>query len=134
MIREEEKIMDVEQLRDSMLQSVAGYSQSIPALASQGQDPMMAIRQIAAVIDARKKGVPIEKAVADAFEPEKTPEGEAAVGAEAPQQMAGPEGTQTPAGIPPQGQGQSMQQLLSGLRGNGESSMSARTMMQRNTA
>lgn len=135
-VTEEEKIMDVEQLRDSMLQSVAGYSQSIPALASQGQDPQMAIRQIASVIDARKKGVPIEQAIAEAFEPEQeSSAGEAATeGAEAPQPMAGPMGTPASAGVPPQASPQSMQQLLSGLRGNGEPTMAARTMMQRSIA
>ena len=129
-VTEEEKIMDVEQLRDAMLQSVAGYSQSIPALASQGQDPMKIITQIASVIDARKKGVPIERAVSEAFEPDEPPAGDTEMSAEAPQPMAGPEGTQPSAGVPPQEQQQSMQQLLSGLRGNGEADMSSRTMMQ----
>lgn len=134
-VTEEEKIMDVEALRDSMLQSMAGYSQSIPALASQGQDPQSAIRQIAAVIDARKKGTPIEVAVAEAFEPEETPEMEAATeGAEAPQpMMPGQAEAPMPGGPPPQAQ-QSMQQLLSGLRGNGEPTMAARTMMQKSIA
>lgn len=134
-VTEEEKIMDVEALRDSMLQSVAGYSQAIPAMASQGQDPQTAIRQIASVIDARKKGVPIEQAVAEAFEPEQeSPAGEAATeSAEVPQPMAGPQGTPSP-GLPPQAQPEQMQQLLAGLRNSGEPTMAARTVMQRSIA
>jgi hypothetical protein len=134
-VTEEEKIMDVEALRDSMLASVAGYSQSIPAMASQGQDPQNAIRQIASVIDARKKGIPIEKAVAEAFEPEEEPPamGSPDMGAMPPQPEMGDMGMPSPMGAPAQ-EPQGMQQLLAGLRSNGEPTMAARTMRQQSIA
>jgi len=134
-VLEEEKIMDVEALRDSMLQSVAGYSQAIPAMASQGQDPQEAIRQIASVIDARKRGTPIEEAVATAFEPPE-PDPEMAMGmpgTEPDQPMMQQEpGAQM--AMPQSGSTQTMQQLLSGLRGDGSPTMGSRTIRQTTTA
>ena len=70
---EEEKV-EVEQLRDALIQAVAGYAQALPAMASQGQDPSKVLRSMAMVIHGRQKGDSIEDVVAEAFAPEPEPQ------------------------------------------------------------
>jgi hypothetical protein len=65
---EEEKV-EVEELRDALMQAVAGYAQALPAMASQGQDPSTILRSMAMVIKGRQKGRPIEEVIAEAFAP-----------------------------------------------------------------
>lgn len=135
-VTEEEKVIDVEKLRDAALMSVQSYAQTLPDLAANGQDPMEVVRVIGTLIDARKKGTPIEKAIADAFAPKEptvsptTPQ-EVPPALNAAQDMSmGMQGGggQTPIEAPQQPQ--SMQQLLAGLTASGNPSMSARTMRQ----
>lgn len=135
---EETKAMDVEGLRAAALAAVQGYAQAIPQMALQPEmgDPMQVITRIADVIDARKKGTPIEDALMAAFKPAPAPEQQAPVedpmaalmGAGAP---AGP--GQAPAGaqVPqmPQ-QPPSMNQLLTQLNGDGSTRTSARQVRQ----
>lgn len=131
---EEEKLIDVEKLRNATMQSVQSYAQAIPELASQGQDVSNVIRQISEVIEARKKGVPIEEGVAKAFAPQ---EPETPPGLEAPAPDAlGPE--QMMQGVPPAGgpnvdlpnQPPDMQQMLASLGQGSQPQMSVRTMRQ----
>ena len=42
-------------------------------MASQGQNPQEIIRVMGELVEARKKGTPIEKAIADAFAPKENP-------------------------------------------------------------
>ena len=131
---EEEKLIDVEKLRNATMQSVQSYAQAIPELASQGQDVSNVIRQISEVIEARKKGIPIEEGVAKAFAPQ---EPETPPGLEAPAPDAlGPE--QMMQGVPPAGgpnvelpnQPPDMQQMLASLGQGSQPQMSVRTMRQ----
>lgn len=131
---EEEKLIDVEKLRNATMQSVQAYAQAIPELAAQGQDVSNVIRQISEVIDARKKGIPIEEGVAKAFAPQ---EPETPPGLEAPAPDAlGPE--QMMQGVPPAGgpnvelpnQPPDMQQMLASLGQGSQPQMSVRTMRQ----
>lgn len=124
---EEERAIDIEDMRDSLKQSVAALASAIPQMVTQGQDPMKIVANLATVIDERRKGTPIEDAVAKAFKPEEPkPEEQAppqnpmdammggamggGVEPQAAQQM-GPEAQQSP---PP-----SMAALLAGLAGGG---------------
>lgn len=127
---EEEQVMDVENLRDSLKSAVQAYAQAIPEMAATGQDAAKPVAAIASMIEARKKGVPVEKAASEIFTPPPPPEpmpgepmpGQMPPGAPpVPPDMSGP---------PPQG----MQQLLSQLSGTGQPSTSARTVMQRPVA
>ena len=137
-VSEEEKVIDVEKLRESAMMSIQAYAQSIPEMASQGQDPTKVISVISGLIDARKKGTPIEVAIEDAFKPEepKISPGQMPEDPMAPMGQDPMSGGQMPGGPPPPGgapagaQPQSMQQLLSGLTGQGEPTMAARTMRQ----
>jgi len=98
-------------------------------MAAQGQNPTDIVKQLATVIDERKKGTALEDAVQKAFEPPKPPE---------PQQpmdeMAGPGDAGAPIGsagmdaATEQGPVQNevlpapppMQRLLAGLTGTGK--------------
>jgi len=130
-VLEEEKIMDVERLRAAALASVEQYAAAIPALAAEGGDPMMVVQAISEVIQARKKGTPIEEALAEAFEPEEVAQEEQAdaLAGQAGQPAPFPEAAGMP--NPETGAAPTMQQLLSGLRGDGSPTMAARTMTQR---
>jgi len=126
---EEEKV-EVEELRDALIQSVAAYAQAIPQMASQGQDPSRAIQAIAAAIKGRMAGDNIEDVIATAFTPPppppESPEGVAP--GQPPAQGApgeAPTGAPMPQGGPPQGGGSSLQNLLAGLSSSGSPQLAA---------
>lgn len=140
--QEEEKI-DVETLRDSLVQAIAGYAQSLPALVQSGMDPVKPIVTLAKIVEGRQKGTPIEKVVEEAFEPEEvpapeemTPE-EMMMGGAQPGEASGamggeglqPTGRMT--GVAPGQQGMapggrpSLQMLLAGLSSSGAPQLSA---------
>ena len=93
---------------------------------------MKVVEKMAAVIDERKKGTPLEDAVAKAFKPEPAPQPQApeaqAPGAPTPEQgmQGGPGGgmPQMPSGRP------AMQELLAGLTGGGNPNLAARVTRQ----
>ncbi len=135
-VTEEEKVIDVEKLRDAAMMGAQQYAQAIPAMAEQGGDPVTVIKALASMIESRKKGVPIEKAIETAFQPPEPTPAEVAQGPIAPE--AQPQGMgEAPGGGAPMpgggGQppgGQNMMQLLAQLGSSGKGSMSARTMRQ----
>lgn len=132
-VSEEEKVIDVEKLREAALMSVQSYAQTLPEMAASGQDPAKVIKVIGDLIDARKKGTPIEVAIESAFKPEPPPESSPGQMPEDPMATMGQaQESGTPLGggqtSPPQPQG--MQQLLAGLTGSGRPTMTARTMRQ----
>ena len=132
----EEERVEVEELRDALMQSVAAYAQAIPSMAAQGQDPSKAIQAIAAAIKGRMAGDNIEDVIAQAFAPAPVSPEEATAGEAqgAPGQV--PPGAPTPPGAPqggpmpaaPQGGaqgGSSLQNLLAGLSSSGNPALSA---------
>jgi hypothetical protein len=94
---EEEKV-EVEQLRDALIQAVSGYAQALPAMAAQGQDPSKILTAMASIINGRQEGKNIEDTVSAAFAP--APQPESPVGA-APEEAQGAPG-EAPAGAPGQ--------------------------------
>lgn len=132
---EEERAVDMEEMRDSLKASVAALASAIPQMASQGQDPTKIIEQMAKVIESRKKGIPIEDAVTKAFQqpkPEPAPAAppgleELMGGAGAPPEAA-PAGP-APENVMPQGR-PPMQQLLAGLTGSGNPTLSSKVSRQ----
>jgi hypothetical protein len=141
---EEEKLIDVEKLRTSLLVAAQSYAQTIPQMAIAGQDPMEAINRLGELIQARKKGIPIEDAAAKAFKPkEPDPNAQPPVDPNAPMDPMDPNagmpadpnaaaagGAPAPTVAAPAAAPPSMQQLLAQLGGQGESRMSARTVRQ----
>jgi hypothetical protein len=141
---EEEKV-EIEELRDALIQAMAGYAQALPAMAAQGQDPSQILTAMAKVIEGRRKGDAIESVVAEAFAPQPAPEQvspevAAAGEAQAPGQAPTGEPNQLPPGLSPEGrmtgvapgqQGQApggrpaLQTLLAGLSSSGAPNLSA---------
>ena len=119
--QEQEKI-EIENMRKSLVQSLQAYTQAIPQMAMQGQDPSMVIKKIADVIKSRSKGVTIEDAVEEVFTPELPPAGAPQVEQVSPAPAA-------PAGGSPAAP--SLQTLLSSLTSGGDASASARTAIRR---
>ena len=112
---EEEQRVDIEEMRDSLKQAVAGYAQAIPVLAQAGQDPGEILSRLSEIILGRQKGRPIEEVVSEAFAPEEmpTPPGVESLGEEA----AGMVGA--PGEAPPGGGGEDLEGISSSglLRG-----------------
>ena len=129
---EQEKI-EIEKMRDSLLGSLAAYTQAIPQMATQGQDPSEIVRKIAEVIQARQKGVAIEDAIQDVFAPkQQVPPAGAQPTVEQPVPAAPGEsvGGAPQMGPPPEGR-PDIQQLLSRMSGTGNTSANATVMQQR---
>ena len=130
-IAQEEQVIDVENLRSTLMSSIGAYAQAIPEMAAQGADPSGPVRAIAGLIEARKKGIPVEKAAEELFAPPEPPPMDPGMGMSgAPEdpmaQTPMPGGGPSIAG-PPRPEG--VQQLLSQLTGSGGSA-SVRTMQQ----
>lgn len=117
---EEERAVDMEDMRDSLKQSVQALATAIPQLTTQGQDPTKIIKSLATIIDERKKGTAIEDAVQKAFKVEETTEQQQQMPEQADQIPGMPENTAMPgADMPEQRAPMSMQNLLAGLSGSG---------------
>lgn len=144
-VTSEERQVDIEELRDYLMQGLAGTVQSMPIMVQQGGDPTRLIQATAKIIDLRRKGKSIEDAVEEAFEPEQPPApeetgpGEAALpgpGESAPAAAGGdlPPGMGAnglmsgvapgQAGMPPGGRAD-LQYLLAGLSSSGQPNMTA---------
>lgn len=96
-VTEETQRIEIEDLRDSLVQSMAGYAQSVPLMAQSGMDPGEAVGRIAAIIKGRSKGRALEDVISEAFAPPAPPPG--APGSE-PGALPG-----APGGMPPGGGG-----------------------------
>ena len=136
---EEESAIDMEEMRDSLKAGVASLAAAIPQMAMQGQNPTEIVEKMAKVISERKKGTPLEDAVAKAFEPPKPPKQPDPAASvdpnvpDVPTQMAGTPGAPKTEPVQnealPQGP-PAMQQLLAGLTGSGEPNLSGRVVRQ----
>ena len=126
--QEQEKI-EIENMRKSLVQSLQAYTQAIPQMAMQGQDPSTVIKKIADVIKSRSKGVTIEDAVEEVFTPEELPP---AGPAEQMVEQVSPAPDGAPVGgVPPEGGPESLQTLLTSLTAGGKGTASARTATRR---
>jgi hypothetical protein len=130
--QEQEKI-EIEDMRTALIGAMQAYSQAIPQMAVQGQDPTNIVKKIAEVIKARQKGVTLEDAIEDIFAPELPP-----AGAEQMVEQTSPAPEQAPAEgaipQPPQGEqagAPDIQSLLSSLSSSGKGTASARRVIRR---
>jgi hypothetical protein len=134
-VTQEEERVEVEELRDTLLQAVASYANALPQMAMQGADPTKVIQAITQVIIGRQNGDPIEEVVAKAFAPETPPPQAEPQPNQQPGEQPGqpPQPGQAPngaaPGMPPAPQGQpgasSLQNLLAGLSSSGAPQLSA---------
>jgi hypothetical protein len=149
-VSEEEQRIDTEKLRDALGQAIMGYAQAIPMLAQAGQDPSLVLSKLTTVIEARKAGTPMEKAIQEAFPepppaPSPAPEaapttqgglGEAGLGgASASSGVDGLQASGLPIGVPEggmtAGSRPDLSVMLAGISGSGAPNMSARIERRR---
>ena len=125
---EEERAIDMEEMRDALKAGVASLAAAVPQMVTQGQDPLEVIEKMATVISERKKGTPLEDAVAKAFEKQEEPEQQQpdpmGMGGMQPEMQGGADMQQPNQGPPP------MQQLLAGLTGSGNPVLAGRVVRQ----
>lgn len=69
----EEQRIEIEDLRDALVQSVSAYAQSIPVLAQQGMDPSEPLMRITQIIKGRQKGQSLEDVISASFAPAPPP-------------------------------------------------------------
>lgn len=128
--------IDNEQFTDALKQGIMAYMQAILPMSQQGQDPTDALLKMGKLIEERERGTSIHQAIIKIFKPPEPPPGAKqnpmaammpGVPSGAPGTPPGPPGAQGASGP---GGGMDIQQLLSGLTGGGEASMSARTSRQ----
>jgi hypothetical protein len=123
--QELEKI-EIEKMRDSLLNSITAYTQAIPQMATQGQDASDVVRKIAAVIQARQKGQALEDVIEKVFAPQQPnpPAGGATSAVEQPSPApAAPPvgGSPSPEGAPMEMQGPpDIQSILTSLTATGK--------------
>jgi hypothetical protein len=139
---EQEKI-ETEDLRTSLMGALTAYTQAIPQMAAQGQDPTSIVQKIAEVIKQRQKGRVLEDVILEVFTPENPPAGpqqsveqepssapgEAPAGAASPEQMGGPPRPESGPGIVTQRP--ELESLLSSLNVSGKGNASVRTVNRR---
>jgi hypothetical protein len=143
---EQEKI-ETEDLRSSLMGALQAYTQAIPQMAAQGQDPSEIIQRVAQVIKERQRGKVLEDIIEEVFTPKNPPAGAqqsveqpvpsapgAPVGG-APSPM-GEIGQGAPEGPPFRGPGEvtqkpELQSILASLSGSGKASGSVRTIARR---
>jgi len=128
--QEQEKI-EIEDMRNALISSLQAYTQAIPQMAAQGQDPSDIVTKIANVIKSRQKGQSIEDAIEQTFAPkEQVPPAGAPMVEQPSPAPAAPVG-----GLPPmeaEGQGvPDVQSLLSSLTSGGAANASVRTIRRR---
>lgn len=134
-VEDEKRKVDVEDLEEAFKQAMLGYSQAIPAMAQQGQDPTQIIKQLTQIISDRSKGISISESITKAFTPEEPPaptpeeqammEQQAMMGGMPPEAAMGgmggmPMGAQAPQGPP------DIATLMAGLTAGGQPNLSAR--------
>lgn len=72
-LEEESSRIQLEQLRNSLIQGVAALAQAIPQMVIGGQDPASVVAAMADAAERVKKGEPIEEALAKVFAPQPPP-------------------------------------------------------------
>ena len=123
----EQERIETEDLRTALMGSLAAMTQAIPQMITQGQDPTDLVKKIAAVIQARQKGIQIEDAIEEIFAPENPPAGaEQQVEQPSVPSAPGAPAEGTPPGAAPQGP-PDLQTLLSGLTAGGQPTGSVNT-------
>ena len=146
---EQEKI-ETEDLRTSLMGALQAYTQAIPQMAMQGQDPTQIISKVAKVIKERQRGRVLEDIIEDVFKPENPPAGAqqsveqpsvpsapgAPVGGSPEGAAPGQLGEGQPEGPPFRGPGletprPELQSILASLNAQGKASGSVRTITRR---
>lgn len=135
----EQRQLDVQESEDALKQGLFAFAQALGPMAQAGMDPAVPIRALAQVIDARQKGTPLAEAVSAAFAPdepapaEAAPDAAGAAGAAGGAGLPGVQDSGLLAGVPPGQAGMqpggmpSIQDIISGIRSNGQPNLAVST-------
>jgi hypothetical protein len=134
----EQERIETEDMRAALIGSLQAYAQAIPQIAAQGGDPSSIVNKIAEVIKQRQKGVSIEDAISEVFQPENPPAGseQPVEQPSVPSAPGAPVGGSQPQQEPQAGPGMvqqrpELQTLLSSLNATGKVGSSVRTSNRR---
>jgi len=123
---EETKKIQLEQIQQSSIQSVAALAQAVPQFVMNGQDPMPIIRALADIQKGLQKGKPLEQLIVDVFAPPEPPPQQQTVDQTGQPVPAGPGGgglssAAERGALPSKGPGDrpDLQQFFAGLSSSG---------------
>jgi hypothetical protein len=72
-VNEEFHKIDIETMRNSLMQGMSALAQSLPGMVQNGMDPTMIVGALAAVVRGKQKGKAIEDVIAEVFAPKPPP-------------------------------------------------------------
>ena len=72
-VNEEFHKIDVETMRNSLMQGMSALAQSLPGMVQNGMDPTQIVKALAEIVRGKQKGKAIEDVIADVFAPKPPP-------------------------------------------------------------
>ena len=72
-VSEEFHKIDIETMRNSLMQGMSALAQSLPGMVQNGMDPTQIVKALAEIVRGKQKGKPIEDVIAEVFAPEPPP-------------------------------------------------------------
>jgi hypothetical protein len=134
-VNEEFHKIDIETMRNSLMQGMSALAQSLPGMVQNGMDPTQIVKALAEIVRGKQKGKQIEDVIAEVFAPEPPPPAPGSA-EEAGEPPAGPPGSEQGGGpLSPQQASLAtegpngrpdLSQLIAGMSGSGEPQLGAR--------
>lgn len=97
-VNEEFDKIDIETMRNSLMQGMSALAQSLPQMVQQGMDPTQIVHGLAQIVTLKQKGKAIEDAIAEVFAPKPPPPAPGSEEVAASDTAAGPAGSETGGG------------------------------------
>jgi hypothetical protein len=72
-VNEEFHKIDIETMRNSLMQGMSALAQSLPGMVQNGMDPTQIVKALAEIVRGKQKGKQIEDVIAEVFAPEPPP-------------------------------------------------------------
>jgi hypothetical protein len=99
-VSEEFDKIDIETMRNSLMQGMSALAQSVPQMMQSGMDPTQIVFGLAQIIQLKQKGKAIEEAIAEVFAPKPPPPAPGSEEVAASDTAAGPAGSESGGGSP----------------------------------
>ena len=97
-VNEEFDKIDIETMRNSLMQGMSALAQSLPQMIQQGMDPTEMVRGLAQIVALKQKGKAIEDAITEVFAPKPPPPAPGSEEVAASDTAAGPAGSESGGG------------------------------------
>lgn len=92
-VNEEFDKIDIETMRNSLMQGMSALAQSLPQMVQNGMDPTSIVHGLAQIVTMKQKGKAIEDAIAEVFAPKPPPPAPGSAEVAASDTAAGPAGS-----------------------------------------